>query len=118
MKTRIIIFCCFLLVSCEKKENPQIIYSSVSDVGAIAGKITTVTGDTPVAGAMITTSPAVHTVYSDSAGNYTMPDMPPGNYIVRVSGKGYIPDSTTVSLVDWRTVQVNLTLSTIRTDIK
>ena len=114
MKTILIIFCCFLLFSCKEKENPQIIYSSITDVGAISGRITASIGDTAIAGAMITTNPSTHKVYSDSSGNYTLPDMPPGDYTIVVSKTGFFPDSTTVSLIDWRTVEVDLTLSMLQ----
>jgi hypothetical protein len=114
MKTRLIIFCCFLLFSCKEKEKPQFIYFSISDVGAISGRITTRTGDIAVSGALITTTPSTHKVYSDSSGNYTLPDMPPGDYTIKVSRTGYLPDSTTVSLIDWRTVKVDFSLSIIQ----
>jgi hypothetical protein len=114
MKTRVWIFLsCFLLFSCKEKESPQVIYNTINNFGIITGKITTITGDTAVAGAMVKTSPAFKTVYTDSSGKYSIPDVAPGYYTVIASKPGYASDSATVSIVDWRTVSVNLSISYI-----
>jgi hypothetical protein len=114
MKTILFILCCLLLISCKKKDETQIILSSITDVGAVSGHVTTITGDTLVEGAMITTEPFTNKVFSDSAGNYTLPDMPPGNYTIIATKEGFTTDSTTVSLIDWRTVSVSFALAIIK----
>ncbi|HTX87568.1 MAG TPA: carboxypeptidase-like regulatory domain-containing protein [Bacteroidales bacterium] len=102
-----------LLSSCQKKETSQVIYSSVSNISKITGRITTLTGDTVLAGVKVTLEGTFHTAYTDSTGHYFIPDVAPGYYTVVASKNGYQSDSATVSCVDWRTVQLDLSIAYI-----
>lgn len=80
-------------------------------MGIIRGKVTTVTGDTAIVGALITTTPATSSVSTDTFGNYYIPNIPPGQYTVRASKTGYNSGSVSVAVLEGRTTIADLQLS-------
>ncbi|GEM_PF-1446802 len=82
-------------ITCKKDEPGP---TQPPTTGTIQGKITNTTGDTLVAGANVTTSPATSSVSSDAQGNYTVPNVPPGQYTVMATKGGYNPGSVNITV--------------------
>jgi len=77
-----------------------IIVSMNSPVGDIAGTITDAANNEPIEGAMIIIEPSSLTRFSDDEGNYEMPDMPVGNYMLTCSFGDYFDLVEGVEVVD------------------
>lgn len=57
--------------------------------GKITGKVVKKSDNTPLANAKVSTSPTSNTVYTDSNGNFTIPEIPVGEYSVKAELSGY-----------------------------
>jgi hypothetical protein len=83
--------------------------SSVTN-GNISG-IVTDTASVPISGA--TVSDGTRSVITDSSGQYTIPDVPPGTYTVTASANGYVSASQPATVTEGSTATVNFILSPI-----
>jgi hypothetical protein len=82
------------------------------DTGTIAGNMTDATNSSAIEGAMVvvvgTTLPEATT---DKNGDYTINNIPVGNYTVTASATGYIDDSQTAEVLKDKTTVVNFALA-------
>ena len=58
--------------------------------GIIIGNVSNIKNDEAISGARIVTVPSSDTVFTDAEGNYTIPDLVPGNYTVTAQKEGFI----------------------------
>jgi len=66
--------------------------------GTIDGQVLDATSQEPVARANVTTSPPTRSVLTDSAGRFSLPDVPTGNYTVDAVKNGFETGSTTINV--------------------
>lgn len=79
--------------------------------GAISGKVIDAATGSPITGATVTDG--VRTATTDSNGNYTISDVPPGTYTVTASAAGYQSASQTVTVQEGQTSTANFALSPV-----
>lgn len=79
--------------------------------GTIQGKITNVTGDTVIINANVSTNPPTSSVSTNSNGEYTINDVPPGMYIVKATKGEYNPGTVSVSVTAGKTTTANILMS-------
>jgi hypothetical protein len=104
----LVILVTFLFMTCKKNEsNP----TQTQTTGTVQGQITNTTGDTVIAGALVTTSPATSSVSSNTQGNYTIANVSPGQYTVTAAKGGYTPGSVAISVSAGQTTTANIHLS-------
>ncbi|WP_395058581.1 carboxypeptidase regulatory-like domain-containing protein [Flavobacterium sp.] len=88
MKKRILNFRFFLIAmiifSCSKEEITE------TGVGTITGRVVNETTFEPLANAKVSSSPNSSTVLTDAQGNFTMQNIPIGNYSFQAQKEGYI----------------------------
>lgn len=94
-------------MTCKKEDNNP----ATPTTGAIQGEVTNVTGDTVIAGAIVTTSPATSSVSTNAQGAYSIPNVSPGQYSVMAAKGGYNPGSVNVTVVAGQTTTANIHLS-------
>lgn len=106
IKSWIICACsiCFGLISCEETIQPNGI------VGSIKGVVTESDGISPLGGAIISTNPLTFSATSDSLGQFTLLNLPVGEYNVLINKTDYITQSFRASIVPNDTVQIILSL--------
>lgn len=85
--------------------------------GSISGKVKNAAG-VPQMGAMVEAiaygAAKTYTVFTDDAGTYTLPELVPGTYDIKVSAASFLPTlRENVSLKAGATLVVNLTLNTL-----
>jgi hypothetical protein len=95
--------CMLALFSCN--ENP-----ASTTTGTIQGRVTNITGDTMIEGALITTIPPTSAVSSDAQGRYYISSVPPGQYSVAASKSGYSQGSANVTVVAGGTTTADIHL--------
>lgn len=79
--------------------------------GSIAGTVTTTEG-APVPGAVVSIFGTTHTAVTDHAGNYTLTDVPPGNYVVTSSVADYLTGAQAhVEVISTVITSANITTS-------
>jgi hypothetical protein len=71
----------------------------VDQTGMIRGKVTNAGGDTLIAGASVTTSPATSSVTTNSLGEYTISNVNPDAYTVTATKTGYNEGNTAVTVL-------------------
>jgi hypothetical protein len=103
----IVLLSCFVIFSCSKDENPP----TQPTNGTLQGQVTNSTGDTVIVGAIVSTSPATGSVSTNAQGNYTLSDVPAGQYTVTASKGGYNPASITVTVAGGKTTSANIHLT-------
>jgi len=79
--------------------------------GEIAGQVTDAKDGSPISGAQV--SDGSRTALSDTAGKYTINDVPPGSYQLVASKEGYEDSSLTVNVLSGSTAVANFSLSPI-----
>jgi len=100
MKTPRIIWLMGLVIGCSMciqscgEDNP----SAAPTTGAIKGVITDAETGTPISGASITTIPPTQSVVSNSDGEYIIPDVNAGAYVVSVNKIGYSSRTVNVAV--------------------
>jgi uncharacterized membrane protein len=77
--------------------------------GSITGLVTDAEDGLPIAGA--TVSDGTRTVTTDTSGEYTIADVPPGTYQVTASKSGYESSTSTATVVSGGTSVTNFSLS-------
>lgn len=87
------VVCSVFVQSCGE-DNP----SATPVTGTIKGVISDAETGTPISGASITTLPPTQSVVSTSSGEYTIPDVAPGAYVVSVNKSGYNSRNVNVSV--------------------
>lgn len=80
--------------------------------GSITGLITDASTGQPIAGASVSTAPATSTVTTNAQGQYTIPNVPAGNYTVTATRTGYSPASGPVTVPPGQAATRNLAMST------
>src|SRR3984893_1649258 len=68
------------------------------------------TNQDPLAGARVELQPLGQTATTDSLGQFTIPDVPPGKYVLTVSYLGFDPFSKDVTVGSGATVNVDAVL--------
>jgi hypothetical protein len=81
--------------------------------GTIQGQVTNATGDTPITGANVSTTPPTSAVSTDAQGKYTISDVSPGQYTVTASKGGYNPASVAVTVAAGQTTTADMHLGNI-----
>lgn len=82
-----IFVCCtilFLLMNCSENLVDKTL------IGSISGKVVKIGTNTPLANVKITTSPTTTTTFTDQSGQFTLQDVPIGDYSVKAEIKGYL----------------------------
>ena len=83
----------------------------VAATGNISGKVTDKDTGLPIEGASITANS--HQTTTNSSGEYTISNLPVGNYTVKASKPGYLSQSKTVTILENQTLTLNFSLSGI-----
>ena len=99
-----------ILLSCSS-EDP--ITPTTTTKGTIKGKIFNQTSGNGILEAIVVTQPATVTVTSDSVGNYSIPNIEPGNYILNATKDGYFPNSVDANVSAGETTTINISLANI-----
>lgn len=94
----------YLFYSCSED-----VINTIIQTGTITGKVTA--NGLGLQGASVTTNPATSTIITDTAGNYTISNIAPGNYTVIATKIGYNSDSTTVNVTSAGTAVANIVLT-------
>lgn len=76
----------------------------------ITGKVTDSKNTQPIVGAQITSNPATSSVVTGNDGNYTIPDVKPIQYTITAKKDGYNDNTTTVTVLDGKTVNADIQL--------
>lgn len=84
--------------------------------GRIAGKVTAVEGR-PLLGINISVSGMNRSAVSDTAGRFTIANVPAGPHTVQARGIGFGSSTTTVSVVDGQTASVSFALTAAATEL-
>jgi hypothetical protein len=110
MKKSIIIFTVLGLLTCfyackKDESNP----TQTQTAGTIQGQVTSITGDTVIATALITTLPATSSVRTDTMGNYVIKNVSSGQYTVTAS-KGYNSSSVNINVLSGKTTIADIHL--------
>jgi len=102
----------FLLTSCKNESNPV----QTPTTGTIQGKVTNSTGDSVIVGATVWTNPPTSSVTTNSSGDYSIPDVSPGQYSVTAMKGGYNPTTVIVTARAGKitTANISLNLNTIQ----
>ena len=85
--------------------------SQILTPGSITGSVTDAKDGSAISGAQV--SAGTRTATTDASGNYTIANVPPGNYQVVASKEGYQNSSLTVNVVSGSTAVANFSLSQI-----
>jgi hypothetical protein len=101
----ILLTCLFVINSCKDKptETPAL-------ETKISGKVTDKSSNAEIAGVQITTNPTTSSVTTDATGNYTIPNVTPGQYLVTAIKNGYKSTSINVVAIEGETVTADLQL--------
>jgi hypothetical protein len=99
-----------IVFSCKEDSN------SSTNPGKITGQVIDSKTSLPIAGAMITTSPATESIISDTEGKFNFEDVSPGDYVVNVEKNGYYPGSTSVGVISGKTTQAFISLKDIQSN--
>jgi len=88
------------------KEQPY----DVVQYGSLQGVIMSEYDDKPINGVRITTSPASETVYTDSVGHFSIPEVESGDITVTASRDGYLNYTEKLSITENETSSVSIYL--------
>lgn len=80
----------------------------------ISGKVVDKDNNEALTDVQITTSPTTSSVSTDGSGNYTIPDVKAGQYIVSASKSGYTSNSITVLVSEGKTASADVKLETLK----
>jgi len=78
--------------------------------GTLTGKVTDKDDNSPIEGAII--KAGYYQTLTDSSGSYIL-SLPTGNYTIKVSKPGYLPQSKTITILENQTITLNFSLSGI-----
>lgn len=78
--------------------------------GSIEGKIVSSDSSTPIIDAVITTTPATHSITSGQDGTFKLSNLAPGSYTVKVAKDGFSLTSEVVAVEAGLTTQANIVL--------
>lgn len=100
------LFITLIIPTCKEapSEAPEIITK-------ITGKVTDKETNKPISGAQVTTNPSSSSVNTGSDGNYTIPDLNPGQYTLTAKKEGYNDNITTVTVQEGKTVTADIQLT-------
>src|SRR5262245_2787332 len=87
-----------------------VVVAQAQEVGRIAGRVMVAEGQY-VPRAQVTIVGTTRGALSDSAGRFTISDVPVGSHVVRATSLGYAPSSQTVTVTAGQTVSVELQLT-------
>jgi hypothetical protein len=96
----------FLLSSCSEEDPVQ-----TPTTGTIQGKVTNSTGDSVIVGATVSTNPPTSSVTTNSSGDYSIPDVSPGQYSVTATKVGYNPTTVLITVSAGKTTTANISLN-------
>jgi PKD repeat protein len=94
-------------------ETTTVNISLTTTTGSIKGKIFDQNSGNGISGVTVVTQPATVTVTSDSDGDYLIPNLEPGNYIINVTKPGYYPNSMDGDVIAGETITKNISLTSI-----
>lgn len=80
----------------------------------ITGKVLDKVSNSALSGAVISTNPTTSSVTTDANGNYTIADVPAGQFTVTASKDGYGSAFVTVSVAEGKTVNADIQLETLK----
>lgn len=83
---------------------------AIADIGIISGRVIDASSLASIASANINTKPYGQSTTTDINGDYTMGDLPNGDYLVMVSATGYIPISKLITLAEGKSGILNFEL--------
>ncbi|MDP3830819.1 MAG: carboxypeptidase regulatory-like domain-containing protein, partial [Ignavibacteriaceae bacterium] len=104
----------FILSNCKKDaptDAPEIITK-------IAGKVIDGKSNQPITGVQVTTNPVTSSVITGSDGNYTIPDVNPGQYTITAKKEGYSDNFVSVSVTEGNTVNADIKMLQIQPEIE
>src|SRR5690606_23807319 len=104
-----ILFIAFVAVLCACKDDTE----PGPTTGTISGKITHADNGSSLEGVNIKTQPASSSVNSDNEGNYSIPDVTPGQYKVIASKTDYITDTVEVAVSEGLTTAGDILLAPV-----
>ncbi|HKI78284.1 MAG TPA: carboxypeptidase regulatory-like domain-containing protein [Ignavibacteriaceae bacterium] len=93
------------ITSCTENTVSPVLY------GSISGIVYAPNGNTPLAGANITTNPATSAIVSDAAGRFALESIPVGNYSISVVKNGYNITTVSVAVLANKSVQAVVILN-------
>jgi hypothetical protein len=96
-----------IFAGCKKGENGP----TAPEVGTIIGKITDAFDQSPIANAVVSTVPYSNSDTTDANGNFSIENVKPGSYSVKVLKNGYNADSLTVSVTAGDNTNASIALS-------
>lgn len=84
----------------------------VAGKGVVKGKVTEKSSNAPLKGVRITTAPTSSTVYTDDKGNFSISDVPVGDYSVKAELSGYVTTFHPVNVTkEGQTVDIAIELA-------
>jgi hypothetical protein len=111
----VLVIACAIIgfVGCSK-ENVLTTPNSIDTVtpGTISGHVTDAKTGTPIAGAIVTTTPPTQSLSTDTEGKYALASLAPGTYTVRAAKFGYTSSSATVAVAAGKSVIADIALQT------
>lgn len=92
-------------------EITQIDTSTAEQKGTLTGKVINSVTDEPVVNVLVETSPSFGSVLTDSGGNYSLKNLPVGEYEVEVSKVNFSSVTNNLSIVGGKTTTANFSLT-------
>jgi hypothetical protein len=86
---------------------------SIPDIGNLSGTVTNANGGTPISGATITIEGTTYNAVTGSSGNYSISNIPIGEYTVHCEKTGYYSQVATTTIIDNQTTTLNFQLSEV-----
>ncbi|KAB2880478.1 carboxypeptidase regulatory-like domain-containing protein [bacterium] len=97
-------FLIFILVlsACNEESKP---------ISNISGKVITAVGDSAIVNVLIATNPPTGSVFTDSNGNYLIPEVSEGPYTVGASKNGFVTTTVDVLVKRGQTISANILMT-------
>jgi hypothetical protein len=86
---------------------------TIPDIGNLSGTVTKTSGGSPISGATIMLEGTTYSAITGSSGNYSITDIPTGEYTVHCEKTGYYSQSASATIIDNQTTTLNFQLAEI-----
>ncbi len=100
-----LVWCPLVISSCRQKPT-----EAPSPEAQITGRITDKASHAALPGVIVTTNPKTSSALTDGSGNYTIPNVSAGQYLVRATKGGYQEDSMSVTVTEGSTTTADIQL--------